>query len=111
MTIMMGIQTTCIPETEFAAQLLTPRETSSTGILYYGVVYAMTDSDTLPFYNYLGQIEYLPSFPLSFGDWSPSTGEPLSAEQQSLIDYVFRILHKSPTESHIRAENINLASN
>jgi len=72
---------------------------------------AMTDSDTLPFYNYLGQIKYLSGYPLSFGDWSPSTGEPVSTEQQSLIDDISRILRKSPTESHIRAEDINLASN
>ena len=71
----------------------------------------MTDSDTLPSYNYLGEIEYLSGYPLSFGDWSPSTIEPLSVEQQSLIDDISRILLKSPTESHIRAENINLASN
>ena len=58
---------------------------------------AMTDSesDPLPFYNYLCQIEYLSGYPLSFGDWSRSTGEPLSAEQQSLIDDISRVLRKS----------------
>ena len=71
----------------------------------------MTDSDTLAFYDYLGQIKYFSGFPLSFGDWSPSTGECLSAEQQSLIDDISRILRKLPTESHIRAEDLNLASN
>ena len=71
----------------------------------------MTHSDTLPFYNYLGEIKYLSGFPLSFGDWSPSGGEPLSIEQQSLINDISRILRKSPTESHIRAEEVNLASN
>ena len=71
----------------------------------------MTDSDNLLFYNYLGQIEYLSGYPLSFRDWSPLTDELLSAEQQSLIDNVTHILHKSPIESPICGKNINLASN
>ncbi|KIM43812.1 hypothetical protein M413DRAFT_26107 [Hebeloma cylindrosporum] len=68
----------------------------------------MTDSK-LPFYNILGEIEYLSGYPLSFGDW-PSSGKPLSAEQQSLIDETSYILRKSPTEAHVRAEDLNLAS-
>ncbi|KJA21256.1 hypothetical protein HYPSUDRAFT_42404 [Hypholoma sublateritium FD-334 SS-4] len=68
----------------------------------------MANPDALPFYNYLGQIEYLPGYSESLGDWSPSTDESLSAEQQSVIDAVSHILHKSPIESHVRAEDVNL---
>lgn len=65
-------------------------------------------TDDLPFYNYLGEIEYIPGYPLSFGDWSPSTAESVSTEQQALVDDISRILHKSPIESHVRAQDLNL---
>jgi hypothetical protein len=65
-------------------------------------------TSNLPFYNYLGETQYMPGFPLSFGDWSPSTGESVSTDQQLLIDNISRILRKSPTESHIRAQDLNL---
>ncbi|GLB42982.1 hypothetical protein LshimejAT787_1204310 [Lyophyllum shimeji] len=67
----------------------------------------MTTED-LPFYNFLGEIEYVPGYPLSFGDWSHSTGEAASAEQESLLDAIPGILGKSPTESHVRACDLNL---
>jgi len=65
-------------------------------------------TENLPFYNYLGEIEYIPGYPLSFGDWSPSTEEDASTEHQSLVDDVSRILRKTPTESHVRALGSNL---
>ena len=65
-------------------------------------------TSNLPFYNYMGEIKFMPSYPLSFGDWSSSTGESMSTEQQSLVDDVSRILRKSPTQSHVRARDFNL---
>ena len=65
-------------------------------------------SDNLPFYNCLGEIEYIPGYPLSFGDWSSPTAESVPIEQQSLVDDIARILHKLPTESHVRAQDLNL---
>jgi hypothetical protein len=62
----------------------------------------------LPFYNYLGEIEHIPGYPLSFGDWSLSTTDSVSPEQQSLLDGVSRVLRKLPTESRIRAQDLNL---
>lgn len=70
----------------------------------------MASPNVLPFYDYLGQIEYLSGYPESLGDWSPSTGELLSAEQQCMIDTVAHVLRKSPTESRVRAEDLNLVS-
>jgi len=64
----------------------------------------------LPFYNYMGEIKFMPGYPLSFGDWSCSTGESMSTEQQSLVDDISRILRKSPTQSHVRAQDFNLVS-
>ena len=67
-------------------------------------------TENLPFYNSQGEIEYFPGYPLLFrvGDWSPSTNESVSTEQQSLVDEISRILRKPATESHIRALGSNL---
>ncbi|KAF9520842.1 hypothetical protein BS47DRAFT_1481178 [Hydnum rufescens UP504] len=65
-------------------------------------------SSNLPFYNYLGGIEYVPGYPLSFGDWSSLTEEVFPTEQQSLLLAISRILSKSPAESHVRAQDLNL---
>jgi hypothetical protein len=62
----------------------------------------------LPFFNYMGEIKFMPGYPLSFEDRSSSTGETMPAEQQSLVDDVSRILGKLPTHSHIRARDFNL---
>jgi len=62
----------------------------------------------LPFYNYLGDIEFMAPYPVSFGDWSPSIDESVDAEQQLLVDKISHILRKTPTASHVRARNSNL---
>ncbi|KAF8055210.1 hypothetical protein FPV67DRAFT_1745477 [Lyophyllum atratum] len=69
-------------------------------------------SSKLPFYNHLGEVEYMNPQPFSFGYWSPSTstvGESTGpSDEQSLVDAVSRALCKSPTESHVRARGSNL---
>lgn len=64
-------------------------------------------SDDLPFFNHLGEVEYIPGYPLSFGDWAPSD-ESVDPKQQELISDVSRVLNKIPTKSHVRALNLNL---
>lgn len=65
-------------------------------------------TENLPFYNYLGEIKYLPGYPSSFEDWYSLRGESVSSHQQSLLNDISCIIGKSPTESHVRAQEQNL---
>jgi len=60
----------------------------------------------LPYWNHLGEVHQLESYPESFEDWV--CGEKLPAARRSLHDAVKAILGKAVVQTSCRGQDMNI---